>query len=51
MPNSHGAPDPSARSRKRRSECQACAKVSAVRSRLAGSEPVWRTNHEWIQTA
>ena len=40
MPNSHGAPDPSARSLKRRNECQACANVSAVRSSATLSEPV-----------
>ena len=51
MPNSHGAPEPSASSRNRRDACQACAKVSAVRSKLAVSDPVCRTNHERIQTA
>ena len=51
MPNSHGAPEPSASSLNRRDACQACANVSAVRSRLAVSDPVWRMNHERIQTA
>ena len=37
MPNSHGAPDPFASSLNRRDACQACANVSAVRSRLAVS--------------
>jgi hypothetical protein len=51
MPNSHGAPEPSARSRKRREACQACANVSAVRSSAADSDPVWRTNHDRTQVA
>jgi hypothetical protein len=40
MPNSHGAPDPAASSLNRLDAFQAWAKVSAVRSRLAGSLPV-----------
>ena len=51
MPNSHGAPEPSAMSRKRRSECHAWANVSAVRSSAALSEPVWRANQTRTQTA
>ena len=51
MPNSHGAAEPSAMSLKRRSPRHAWAKVSAVRSSAAVSEPVWRWNHERIQTA
>ena len=51
MPNSHGAPDPSASSLNRRDACQACAKVSAVKSSAPDSEPVWRRNHERIRTA
>jgi hypothetical protein len=51
MPNSHGAPEPSARSRKRREACQAWANVSAVRSSAAESEPVWRTNHDRTHVA
>ena len=46
-----GAPEPSARSLKRRSMRHAWAKVSAVRSSAAASEPVWRWNHARIQTA
>ena len=38
MPNNHGAPEPSASSRKRLTERQACANVSAVRSSAAVSE-------------
>ena len=35
MPNSQGAPEPSAMSLNRLEECQACANVSAVRSSAA----------------
>ena len=51
MPNSHGAPEPSAMSLNRRDACQACANVSAVRSSAAVSEPVWRWNHDRTQAA
>ena len=51
MPNSHGAPEPSARSRNRLIECQAWAKVSAVRSSATLSEPVSRWNHARTHTA
>ena len=51
MPNSHGAPEPSASSRKRFTERQAWANVSAVRSRAAVSDRVWRWNQDLIHTA
>ena len=51
MPNSHGAPEPSASSRKRLTERQACANVSAVRSRAAVSDRVWRWNQARTHTA
>ena len=51
IPNSHGAPEPSAMSRKRRDACHACANVSAVRSSAAVSDPVWRWNHECTHAA
>ena len=51
IPNSHGAPEPSAMSLKRRDACHACANVSAVRSSAAVSEPVCRWNHDRTQAA
>jgi hypothetical protein len=51
MPNSQGAPEPSAMSLNRLEECQACANVSAVRSSAAVSEPVCRWNHDRTQAA
>ena len=51
MPNSHGAPEPSASSRKRFTERQAWANVSAVRSRAAVSDRVWRWNQDLTHTA
>ena len=51
MPNSHGAPEPSARSRKRRDAVPRLREGLGGQVQAAGSEPVWRTNHERIQAA
>ena len=51
MPNSQGAPEPPAMSLNRLEACHACAKVSAVRSSAAVSDPVCRSSQARIQTA
>ena len=51
MPNSQARLSRPAMSLKRLDACQACAKVSAVRSSAAISEPVCLSSHARIQTA